>query len=285
MEINDTHNTSIVGITGENNKKLHALANLYYEPIDPESILSVIVSLEHKPEVRWNTLHTIEQWCTSMDQSEGGSLFVVTMEGELHFYKEVWNVINLDCPDGLNSVWAASDNEAFIVGLSGERIRVIGEKVEIIREPSESRLNAVHGSSSSNVIAVGDAGIVFNYDGKKWNRIDLPTNVNLLAVYCRSKNEILIGGVGVLYRWDGVVWHEIEAEQLNISSIAYYQNNFFIACGKNGVFVLNNDTLESFKKELTVYRLNRIGSSLFGIGNKLVAQFDGQDWWGGNLDL
>jgi hypothetical protein len=24
---------------------------------------------------------------------------------------------------------------------------------------------------------------------------------------------------------------------------------------------------------------------LFGLGNRLVAQFDGTGWWGGNLDL
>jgi len=285
MENNQDHNASIVSITGVNNNQLHLLVNLYYEPFDPESVLSVIATLEHKPDVKWNTIHSIEQWCTAMDQSKGGTLFVVSMEGELHVYNaNKWTVLDLGCPDGLNSIWAANDNQAFIAGLGGERIRVIDEKIEITREPKSFRLNAIHGSSESNVVTVGDEGMVYKFDGINWKKIDLPTNVNLLSVYCHSEKEIFIGGAGVLYRWDGSVWYEIDAQELIISSIAFYLGRFFLACGGKGVFSIQNDALELFK-EITVYRLKHIDDSLFAIGNKLVAQYDGKEWWGGDLDL
>jgi hypothetical protein len=285
MDNKQEHNTSLVSITGVDNNQLRLLSNLYYEPFDPESVLSAVIALEHKPDVKWRTIHSIEQWCTAMDESKGGTLFVVSMEGELHIFKtNQWTVLDLGCPDGLNSIWAANDNQAFIVGLGGERIRVIDEKFEIIKEPKSVRLNAIHGSSESNVISVGDGGMASKFNGRNWNKIELPTNVNLLAVYCRSVNEIFIGGAGVLYRWDGSVWYEIDAEQLTVSSIAFFQGCFFVACGSKGIFVVKNDDLEPFK-EITVYRLRKIGSILFGIGNKLVAQYDGKDWWGGDLDL
>jgi len=285
MENIPEHNTSIVSIVGKDNKHLFLLANLYYAPFDPESVLTVVVSLEHKPEVSWNTIHSMEQWCTSMDRSLGGNLFVVTMEGELHkFDGNQWGVTDLNCPDGLNSVWAANDNEVFIAGLGGERIRVINDQIELSKDPNNIRLNAIHGSSVTNVVAVGDEGMVFKYDGNNWRKTELPTNVNLLSVYCRSDNEILIGGAEVLYRWDGVAWHDIESQNMIISSIEYFDNSYYLACGDNGVHVLINDKLALFKS-ITVYRLKKIDSLLFAIGNRLVAQFDGQEWWGGDLNL
>lgn len=285
MENKQSHQTSIVSIVGLNNNELKILANQYYEPFDPDSVLSAVVLLEHNPDVKWNKIHSIEQWCTAMDQSGGGTLFVGSMDGELHLFKKnKWIVLNLDCPDGINSVWAADDSQAFIVGLGGERIRVIDEKIEVIREPNSPRLNVIHGSSETNVISVGDGGMVFKFDGESWRRLELPTNANLLAVFCYSENEILVGGAGVLYRWNGSVWYEIDAHQFIVSSIAFFQESFFVACGREGVFVVKNDTLELVKK-ITIYRLRKIDSNLFGIGNKLVAQYDGESWWGGDLDL
>ncbi len=285
MENELEHNTSIVSIVGKDNKQLFLLANLYYTPFDPESVLTAIVSLEHKPNIAWNTIHSIEQWCTSMDQSPGGSLFVVTMEGELHkFDGNQWSVVDLNCHDGLNSVWAANDNEVFVAGLGGERIHVVNDRIDLSKDPNNIRLNAIHGSSQKNVVAVGDEGMVFKYDGNIWSKIELPTNVNLLSVYCCSDNEILIGGAEVLYRWDGAAWHDIESQNLIISSIEFYENSYYVACGDNGVHVLENDKLDLFKA-ITVYRLKKIDSLLFGIGNRLVTQFDGQGWWGGDLNL
>ncbi|MCU7936503.1 MAG: hypothetical protein KZQ99_16775 [Candidatus Thiodiazotropha sp. (ex Dulcina madagascariensis)] len=281
----EDHATSLVSITGESNRQLHLLANLYHEPFDAESVLSVVVTLSHKPDVKWKKIYSSETWCTSMDQSKGGTLYVVSMEGEMHVFRGgAWTVIDLEAPDGLNSVWAADDNESFTVGLNGERIRINGDQIDSVKDENGVRLNAVHGSSSSNVMAVGDEGQAYRFDGDVWTKVDLPTNVNLLCVHCLSDECIVVGGAGVLFRWDGEAWFEIEAEDLTITNITYWNEHFYLACGRDGVFVLQDDEL-SLEKEVLIYRLNAIGDNLFGVANRLVAQYDGEGWWGGDLDL
>jgi hypothetical protein len=285
MNAKQDHQASLVSITGKSNQQLHLLANLYYEPIDPESVLSIIISLSHKPDVDGDTIYSTETWCTSLDESDGGTLYVVSMEGEMHVYRnESWHVLDLQAPNGLNSVWAANDNESFAVGLEGERIHVRGDQFEVTRDNNRVRLNAVHGSSTAHVMAVGDHGLAFRFDGKQWHKVELPTNVNLLGVYCLAEDQVLISGAGVLFRWDGDAWFDIEADGLNISDIAYWNKHFYLACGSNGVYFLQDDELV-IKKELTVYRLNSIGDRLFGVGNRMVTQFDGEGWWGGDLDI
>ncbi|MBE9569069.1 MAG: hypothetical protein IMF11_00445, partial [Proteobacteria bacterium] len=278
------HNTTLVSITGENNLNLHILANLYHEPFDAESILSVVASLSHKPNVKWKIIYSTETWCTSMDQSEGGTLFVVSMEGELHiFQNQQWDILNLKCPDGLNAVWAANDVEAFAVGLNGEMIRVTGRTMDTFIDTEGRRMNAVHGSSPSNVWAVGDNGVVYFFDGSSWAKIKIPTNLNLISVLCRSEDEVYVGGAkGTLAIWNSVEWRFIPSPEMNITSMAIYQEKLYAAAGLKGVYLLGKKGLE-LHKELTLYRLKTIDDRLFGVGNRLVAQFDGTGWWGGNL--
>jgi hypothetical protein len=280
------HNTTLVSIIGENNLNLHILSNLYHEPFDSESILSVVASLSHKPNVKWKIIYSTETWCTSMDQSAGGTLFVVSMEGELHiFQNQHWDILNLKCPNGLNAVWAANDVEAFAVGLNGEMIRVIGRTIDTFIDTEGRRMNAVHGSSPSNVWAVGDNGMVYFFDGSSWAEIKIPTNFNLISVLCISEDEVYVGGAkGTVAIWNSIEWRFIPSPEINITSMAIYQEKLYAAAGLAGVYMLGKKGLE-LQKELSLYRLKTIDDLLFGLGNRLVAQFDGTGWWGGNLDL
>jgi hypothetical protein len=280
------HNTTIVSITGIDKERLHILSNLYCEPFDSESVLSVVSKLAHNPGGVCDTYYSTETWCTSMDQSTGGTLFVVSMEGEMHVSKgNKWIILDLECPDGLNSVWASNDDEAFAVGLNGERVRVIGQTVSVDRDPEPRRLNAIHGTSSANVYAVGDNGVIMNYDGTIWKDLHFPTNVNLLAVLCNSENEVYVGGSrGTLLKWNGVQWEALESPEITITSLALFKGDLYVSAGRDGVYILGKNGLEPFK-DLLIYRLKTIGNILFGIGNRLVAQFDGVGWWGGDLNI
>lgn len=214
---------------------------------------------------------------------------MVSMEGELHVFRQgAWRLLNLDCPSGLNSVWVATDNEAFAVGLKGERARIVGETVELVRDAEGRRLNCVHGSGPRNVFAVGDGGLIFRFDGVVWEELPALTESNLLTVLCKSEKEVYVGGAGgVLLHWNGVRWNVIRIAgiaEITITSIAFYRDTLYAAVGRAGVYVLRENVLEPIKDEV-LYRLRSIDDLLFGIGNRLVLQYDGESWWGGDLDL
>jgi hypothetical protein len=228
----------------------------------------------------------IESWLTSMDQTPSGRLFAVSMEGELHYgEEETWATMNLECPDGLNAIWAASDRDLFAVGLAGWRVRISNMVPHVNRDTRERRLNAVHGTSPENIYAAGDGGVIFRYQGGIWSEIESATNVALLAVLCHNDDVYFAGAEGTLFRRIGDQWNELHSpEEITITSLAWYQDSLFAAAGLNGIYRLGPNGLEKFKDRI-IYRLRTVGDLLFAFGNNLVIQFDGSGWWGGELDL
>ena len=161
----------------------------------------------------------------------------------------------------------------------------VGQQINVTRDSKKRRLNAVHGTSPTNVIAVGDRGLTLRFDGTSWVDMKPPTRKNLLTVLCRSDQEVYVaGGQGALFRWDGSKWEAIPTPEITISSLAIYRDVLYAASGKTGVYRMGPNGLDEFKK-LILNRLRTIDDLLFGVGNRLVAQFDGTGWWGGNLSI
>jgi len=280
------HQASVLGVVGDSNDDLHVLANLYHEPFDSESILSVIVHMAHRPEVKWQLIHKFEGWLTSIDRTSDGKLVVASMDGEYICYDNMTaTTSDLGCPDGLNAIWAADKDFVFTVGVGGEIVRIRNTIVDLLRPADGSRLNAVHGFSSADVYVVGDHGRVIHFDGKRLTDIDVGTNCNLLTVLCSGESVYIAGTAGFAVVGKAGVWTRFDAPNVTFTSLAYFKDHLYAAAGVDGVLVENSGRMDE-KKKITVYRLRTVGDDLlFAVGNRLVAQFDGAGWWGGDIDL
>jgi len=281
--------TTFLSITGTNSQELQFLANLSPTISEADSNWSLIGNLALRPALNWAKLYEGDSWLTSMARSPRGFLFAVSMNGELHSNRTgTWAVTDLACP-GLNAVWAAPDEEVFAVGLDGTRARITGASIDITSgEGSVERLNAVHGTSSRNVLAVGNKGSVMRFDGASWLELETPTNYNLLAVHCRSETEAYVAGAGgVLMRFNGTDFsHLVSPGELVITGLAWYKDALHLAAGLDGVLRLDpiGGGLDQIKN-LIVARLAMADDVLICWGNNLVAEFDGLGWWGGRLDI
>lgn len=278
--------TTFLNVTGTSNEKLNFLANLSPTVSEPESNWSVIGQLAHRPDINWKKMYEAEAWLTAMDESAGGSIFAVSVDGRLHSgIAGQWSELDLHCP-GLNAIWAASDNEAFAVGEKDVRVRALGGNVNTVVGAEGNRLNAVHGTSSKNVVAVGDNGLIMRFNGNEWTELDSATNYNLLAVLCRSETEVYIAGAaGILLLYDGATVRQIDtAVDYVFSGLAWYRGSLHLAAGQNGIGVLGAGGVEQIKT-LVLYKIKVIGELLFGWGNNLIAQYDGAGWWGGRIDI
>jgi hypothetical protein len=112
-----------------------------------------------------------------------------------------WNAISQPVPSPLNSVWMSSSTDGWIVGAGGRIVRFNGVYWNLYQTlPSGVALNSVHGSSASNVWAVGDHGpgpTVEKWDGTSWTAITagVPvTSDDLFAVFVQSSTFIMAGG-------------------------------------------------------------------------------------------
>jgi hypothetical protein len=110
----------------------------------------------------------------------------------------------------LNGVWAASDSEAWAVGVGGTvRHYAAGSpRADIVAGvPPNVNLRAVWGSSSSDIWAVGDAGVVLRYDGHTWSRVKIAglamRRPNLTTIWMPSPGHVWIGGEGLILSLGG----------------------------------------------------------------------------------
>jgi hypothetical protein len=110
----------------------------------------------------------------------------------------------------LRGVWAVSDDEAWAVGATGtirlfRRGSLAAEVADGI--PPSMNLRAISGSSSSDVWAVGDSGVVLHYDGTAWSRVRIAglgrRRPDLTAVWMASAGHLWVGGEGVILSLGG----------------------------------------------------------------------------------
>jgi hypothetical protein len=285
--LSSDYEANVLNIAGDGPAKMFLLATLSPPDAEPEEIDSVVAELSHKPPVSWRLLYEHEGWLTDLDRSPGGGLFCVSADGELHALRgRKWSVLDLGCPDGLNAVWAASDDEVFAVGVNGARVRVgPGGAVDRVLAKEERWLHDVHGTARDSVYAVGDDGWVWHFDGKKWQEIDCPTNYHLLCVLCVSPTEVYAAGeAGIVYRYDGEDWTRMRCPEVTVTGLAVYREEVYAAAGADGVWRWDGKEFVQLK-ELDVSALRVAGGRLFAVGGRLVAQYDGSGWWGGDLDL
>ncbi|MDM8552377.1 Calx-beta domain-containing protein [Desulfobacterales bacterium HSG2] len=146
----------------------------------------------------------------------------------LHYDGDGWTTQESGTGTGLNGVWctpagADSCSRVFAVGNSGVILhRSCHETLEdvptwkVMESGTEKNLNAVWGSSATDVFAAGDDDTILHYDGKTWQQMD--TGVDESGKFSgvwgsRSENGLgirvfAVGERSVLY-YDGAEWTEI----------------------------------------------------------------------------
>src|ERR1017187_509669 len=133
---------------------------------------------------------------------------------------------------GIRSVSEIS-GKAYAVGLRGMAYRLdeprrwtrIDEGL-----PDSFNIQAAHGFESSEIYAVGRDGDVWQFDGQRWIKRELPTNVNLTSVKCAGDGKVYIGGHnGLLIQGRADVWSVINQQETNddIWDIEWFEGNVF----------------------------------------------------------
>lgn len=160
--------------------------------------------------------------------------------------------------------------------------------------PEAETLEDLGGTGPDNIFAVGMCGTLAHFNGKKWRRLESPTEHHLSNVLCISPNEIYFcGNDGALFRGDGKKWKFIG----NPKSTGLYWG---LAKFRGSVYVASDSGIEWFdgktllpvriplkrKKKYTFHRLQVADDRLFSFGVDDVLSFDGTKWeeylWPGN---
>jgi hypothetical protein len=150
--------------------------------------------------------------------------------------------------------------------------------------PGSFDIEAIHGFNAGDIYAVGKRGEAWHYDGSRWTKIELPTNINLSRVCCAGDGLVYIAGHGgALIRGVGGVWafidHRVTAD--DIWSLEWFKGELFLST-LSRLYHLREDQLEPVDigqdSPTTFYHLTCASDVMWSIGEEDVMSYDGKAW-------
>jgi hypothetical protein len=109
--------------------------------------------------------------------------------------------------ESLEAVWGTSSSDVYVVGGIGLILHYDGSGWSTMNSGSGAILRGVWGASSSDVYAVGSEGTILHYDGTGWTQKVSGTARWLEAVWGTSESDIYaVGQDGTILHYDGTRW-------------------------------------------------------------------------------
>lgn len=171
-------------------------------------------------------------------------LFAGGSDTQIWRYDGTWVLENND-PGAtiITGLWAATATDAFAVGrtASGGVVlrRSSGGTWVVQTLPPANKLNAVWGSSASNVFAVGDVGTILHFDGTTWTRMTSPTGFDLQSVSGSSPTDVFaVGNNGAIIRFDGDAWSEVRSPTQDALRSVSVRQDLVLVGGFTSTFAL-----------------------------------------------
>lgn len=112
--------------------------------------------------------------------------------------------------------------------------------------PTPSRLRAVHGSSESNIWAVGDNHAVAQWDGTSWWDRSIASATDLVGVWGLSASSLwTVSSDGFVWQWSGSSWTWPIATSRGLRAIAGADSRSILAVGPSELLWFDGSTWKS----------------------------------------
>jgi hypothetical protein len=150
--------------------------------------------------------------------------------------------------------------------------------------PSTFDIVAIDGFGSSDLYAVGYRGEGWHFDGRVWEHLHLPTNVNLTSVKCAGDGSVYIAGYdGTLVKGRSRIWNVIARGETaaNIWDLEWFEEKLYLSTMLT-IYRLRGDALELVNlgddPPETCYHLSAVPGLMWSIGSDDIVAFDGSVW-------
>ena len=149
-----------------------------------------------------------------------------------------------------------------------------------------SGFKTIDGFSDEDIYAAGWGGELWHYDGERWQRIDIPTNIAFHKLVCAANGKVyLCGQMGVIAMGRGSQWKIIKHEpREEFWGMTYFNDTLYIA-SRARLYQLNADEDALLPVDFgmdvpptTFYDLDARDGILWSVGEKDVVEFNGSQW-------
>jgi len=150
--------------------------------------------------------------------------------------------------------------------------------------PKTFNIQAIHGFDAIDIYSVGRKGEVWHYNGKVWDKLDMPTNTNLTSVKCAADGKVYITGhSGTLLCGSGDTWEVINHESTddNLWDVEWFKDKVYVS-SMSAVYRLDGQRLVKVKfgndTPKTCYQLSTADGVMWSNGEDDIMSFDGKVW-------
>lgn len=115
-----------------------------------------------------------------------------------------WQQMNVPTTAWIHGVWGVSRDSVWAVTSSGEIMFYNGSQWALTFRTGGQLLD-IHGRDARNIVAVGDGGRIWRFDGRSWQREESNTDVQLRAVFVGPTRTFAASG-SQLFEYRGGEW-------------------------------------------------------------------------------
>jgi hypothetical protein len=155
--------------------------------------------------VRWTSSRPIGEqhsirtvWGAARDAIFAGGPFA-TM---LRYDGTQWQPMPVPTTAWIHGIWGVSRDSVWAVTSNGEILFYNGSQWTLTFRTGRQLLD-IHGRDARHIVAVGDEGRVWRYDGRSWQREESNTDAQLRAVYLGPTRTFAVAGSQLFEHRDG----------------------------------------------------------------------------------
>lgn len=155
----------------------------------------------------------------------------------------------------------------------------------------DAGFSAVDGFNKNDIYACGDGADLWHYNGKKWTRLDPPTNYTLQAIVCAGDGYVYAAGVAgtiIKGRYDeknGEKWELLKSPIMNmIHSLAWFKGKVYVGV-EGALFTINEKgKIEEYAfpeeghHQYSFRNVTACDEALLSYGADQALIFDGKKW-------
>jgi hypothetical protein len=221
-------------------------------------------------------------WLTDMTRTPDGHFFLADGNGNVHTEVDgAWTIEPVSPGRGLRCLWISAEGQVYAAGTLGVVYQRKSDGWEAISPPLDNWISAIGGPTHSNLLAVGNNGLVWRFDGSAWRQVELATNANFTGILWQAPDVFTIcGDSGALFRGSGDEWADLSTGGGDLFKLTAYTTDIWVAAGTAGVGRLTEAGLTIVRSTFAGYRIHSAGRYLAAAGNNIVARFNGENWHG-----
>ena len=252
---------------------------LFYEELDDGSHLSRIFFFKNGSRENAKMIAEISDWLVSIWASHSGELYGATWDGQIYLIgEELVNIGNLDLL-GVTKLVGFSDQPSFLLGEEGIIFQHDEKKWNELTTNTDVDIFSASSVESSITFFCASDGTVIKLAHGEIAVEKLPTNLDLHGI-CLTSNRagFVVGDEGVAFKFDDDSWEDISQNFQAFHDVHCFKQKVFATVQEKGIFEISPEGAFSISNETSGYYFSSNNDYCITFNDESVLLYDGDEW-------